>query len=72
MCRFTGAMIYDPDISAMRPKDLDREIVVPQMLVSNNSLNGDNSCLFAAGNVYLDNADYGPIKLEYWWEEASL
>lgn len=70
--RFTGTMMYDPITDSTYPADFGREIIVPQMLVSNQSDDEEHVCVLIIGHLDEDHSDYGPIKVEYWWEEASL
>lgn len=64
-----SATIYLDDHNRPYPKDLNRDIAVPEMVVSN--LNNKETIL-KFGPRDSSDVNIGPINIEYWWEEASL
>lgn len=67
--RFSGS-VYDPE--TMEPTLLNKEVVIPNMLVSRLTASTSPTCSIAIGNVNTQLANQGPLTVDYWWEEASL
>lgn len=67
--RFSGS-VYDPE--TMEPTLLNKEVVIPNMLVSRLTASTSPMCTIAIGNVNTQLPNQGPLTVDYWWEEASL
>lgn len=68
--RLTASTIISDDVPGMSIEStLNRELVIKEMPVSN--LNG-GVCELRIGQLINNRPNFGPMTIDYWWEETSL